>query len=119
MGLELDKAGAIKVDEFSHTNVDSIWAIGDITDRMNLTPVALMEGMAFAATVFGGKPTSCGYENVSALSYPGYTACSGDKTPISVFEFKYYNPLFLGSSKAQGSAPMRHPPIYASILSLL
>jgi glutathione reductase (NADPH) len=37
--------------------VDSIWAVGDVTDRINLTPVALMEGGAFAKTVFGDEPT--------------------------------------------------------------
>jgi len=44
--------------------VPSIWAIGDVTDRMNLTPVALLEGKAFVATLFGGKPTVPDYENV-------------------------------------------------------
>ncbi len=43
-GVELDeKSGAVKVDEFSRTSVPSIYAVGDVTDRMNLTPVALME----------------------------------------------------------------------------
>lgn len=64
MGLELDSKGAIVVDKYSHTNVDSIWALGDITNRLNLTPVALIEGMAFAATVFGNKPTACTYDKV-------------------------------------------------------
>ena len=44
--------------------VPSIWAIGDCTDRMNLTPVALMEGKALVATLFGGKPTVPDYDNV-------------------------------------------------------
>ncbi|KVI00426.1 FAD-dependent pyridine nucleotide-disulfide oxidoreductase [Cynara cardunculus var. scolymus] len=48
VGVEVDSAGAVKVDEFSRTNVSSIWAIGDATNRMNLTPVALMEGTLFA-----------------------------------------------------------------------
>ena len=43
-GVELDpKSGAIKVDEYSRSTCPSIWAVGDVTDRMNLTPVALME----------------------------------------------------------------------------
>ncbi|KAK9822833.1 hypothetical protein WJX81_008309 [Elliptochloris bilobata] len=58
-GVELvEKTGAIKVDRFSRTNVPSIWAIGDVTNRLNLTPVALMEGMAFARHVFGGDPNA-------------------------------------------------------------
>ncbi|XP_078164311.1 glutathione reductase isoform X2 [Carex rostrata] len=46
-----------KVDEYSRTTVESIWAVGDATDRINLTPVALMEGGAFAKTVFANEPT--------------------------------------------------------------
>lgn len=54
-GVQLDpKTGAVAVDEASKTNVDSIYAVGDVTNRVNLTPVALMEGMAFAKNVFGG-----------------------------------------------------------------
>lgn len=49
---------AVKVDEYSKTTADSIYAVGDITNRVNLTPVAIREGHAFADTVFGGKPTS-------------------------------------------------------------
>jgi glutathione reductase (NADPH) len=54
-GVELDHVGAIKVDAFSRTNVDSIFAVGDVTNRVNLTPVAIREGHAFADTQFGGK----------------------------------------------------------------
>ncbi|KAL4439500.1 hypothetical protein ABPG77_008829 [Micractinium sp. CCAP 211/92] len=69
-GVKLDeKKKAIKVDEYSHTNVPSIWAIGDCTDRLNLTPVALMEGKALAATLFGGKPTVPDYENVPSAVF--------------------------------------------------
>ncbi|KAJ4835129.1 hypothetical protein Tsubulata_028113 [Turnera subulata] len=64
VGVELDRTGAVKVDEFSRTNIPSIWAVGDVTNRMNLTPVALMEGTCFAKTVFGGKPTKPDYDNV-------------------------------------------------------
>ena len=64
VGVELDKAGAIKVDEYSRTNVPSIWAVGDVTNRMNLTPVALMEGTCFAKSAFGGQPTKPDYDNI-------------------------------------------------------
>jgi glutathione reductase (NADPH) len=64
VGVELDGVGAIKVDEYSRTNVPSIWAIGDATNRMNLTPVALMEGTLFANTVFGNKPSKPDYTNI-------------------------------------------------------
>jgi glutathione reductase (NADPH) len=59
--LGLDKAGveltphyAVKVDEYSRSSVDNIYAVGDVTNRLNLTPVAIREGQAFADTVFGG-----------------------------------------------------------------
>jgi len=62
-GLGLDAAGvalndrhAIAVDEDSRTNVDNIYAVGDVTDRIQLTPIAIREGQAFADTVFGSKP---------------------------------------------------------------
>ncbi|KAK1307565.1 Glutathione reductase, cytosolic [Acorus calamus] len=61
VGVEVDKTGAVKVDEFSQTSVPSIWAVGDVTNRMNLTPVALMEGTCFAKTVFGGQPSKPDY----------------------------------------------------------
>ncbi|MBN9027344.1 MAG: glutathione-disulfide reductase [Rhizobiales bacterium] len=57
-GVQLDGASAIVVDEFSQSNVPSIYAVGDVTNRVNLTPVAIREGHAFADTVFGGKRIS-------------------------------------------------------------
>lgn len=54
-GVELAPSGAIMVDARSRTNVPSIFAVGDVTDRVNLTPVAIREGHAFADTEFGGK----------------------------------------------------------------
>ncbi len=55
VGVATDDAGAIVVDTFSRTSVDHIYAVGDVTNRVNLTPVAIREGHAFADTVFGGK----------------------------------------------------------------
>lgn len=57
-GVACDEKGAIMVDAYSKTNVDSIYAVGDVTDRVALTPVAIKEGHAFALTVFGDAPTS-------------------------------------------------------------
>ena len=54
-GVTLRDGGAVAVDPHSRTNVPSIYAVGDITDRINLTPVAIREGHAFADHVFGGK----------------------------------------------------------------
>lgn len=56
LGLELKVNGAIPVDRYSQSAIPSIYAVGDVTDRANLTPVAIREGHAFADTVFGGRP---------------------------------------------------------------
>ena len=54
-GVELTPHYAVKVDEYSRTTADNIYAVGDVTNRVNLTPVAIREGQAFADNVFGGK----------------------------------------------------------------
>jgi glutathione reductase (NADPH) len=56
-GVKLGARGEIPVDDYSQTNVPSIFAVGDVTDRANLTPIAIREGHAFADSVFGAKPT--------------------------------------------------------------
>jgi len=56
--------GGIAVDHWSKTSVDNIYAIGDVTHRINLTPVAIREGHAFADTVFGGRPTAVDHADV-------------------------------------------------------
>lgn len=54
--VELDAQGAIRVDEYNKSSCESIYAVGDVTNRVQLTPVAIREGQAFADTVFGGNP---------------------------------------------------------------
>ena len=63
-GVALADDGAVRVDAYSKTSVDSIWAIGDVTNRLNLTPVATAEGMWLARTLFGNEPTPVDHENV-------------------------------------------------------
>jgi glutathione reductase (NADPH) len=63
-GVKLGMTGGIEVDGYSQTSVSNIYAIGDVTDRVNLTPVAIREGHAFADTVFGNKPTRVDHRNV-------------------------------------------------------
>lgn len=53
------------VDELQRTNVPHIWALGDVTDKLQLTPVALMEGMAFASTCFGGVDKKPDYDLIA------------------------------------------------------
>jgi len=68
-GVALNEAGAVKVDDYSKTSVDNIWAVGDVTDRMNLTPVAIREGAAFAETEFYGRPTRFDHEMVASAVF--------------------------------------------------
>ncbi len=68
-GVALNERGAVVVDEFSKTNVDNIWAVGDVTDRINLTPVAIREGAAFAETVFSDNPTSFDHDTVASAVF--------------------------------------------------
>ena len=71
-GVELTERGAIKVDADSRTSVPSIYAIGDVTDRVQLTPVAIREGHAFADTVFGNNPWRVDYSSIpsAVFSHP-------------------------------------------------
>ncbi len=57
LGVDLDEQGAVKVDEFSRSSVPHVYAVGDVTNRAQLTPAAIREGAAFAATVFNDTPT--------------------------------------------------------------
>ena len=63
-GIALNHKGAVAVDDYSRTSVPHIYAIGDVTDRLQLTPVAIREGHAFADTVFGGKDIKVDHSNV-------------------------------------------------------
>jgi glutathione reductase (NADPH) len=68
-GVALDEKGAIKVDDYSRTSVENIWAVGDVTDRINLTPVAIREGAAFAETEFYGRPTRFDHDMVASAVF--------------------------------------------------
>ena len=71
-GVELNEKGAIKVDEYSRSSCESIYAVGDVTDRLQLTPVAIREGHAFADTVFGDNKRKVDYGCVpsAVFSHP-------------------------------------------------
>jgi glutathione reductase (NADPH) len=68
-GVKLDEAGAVIVDAFSKTCVESIYAIGDVTNRMNLTPVAIRDGHAFANTVYNNLPTPVDHGSVPSAVF--------------------------------------------------
>ena len=75
-GVALDDKGAVTVNEDSQTSCPSIYAVGDVTNRIQLTPVAIREGQAFADTVYGGKPTRVDYDCVpsAVFSHPPIAA---------------------------------------------
>jgi len=68
-GVKTDAAGAVIVDEFSQSSVESVYAIGDVTNRMNLTPVAIRDGHAFADTVYNNRPTSVDHSTVPSAVF--------------------------------------------------
>lgn len=69
IGVEMDVIGAVKVDADNRSSVDSIFAVGDVTNRVQLTPVAIREGQAFADTIFGEKPHQVDYETIPAAVF--------------------------------------------------
>jgi len=71
-GVKLNDKGAVAVDADNRSSVDSIFAVGDVTDRVQLTPVAIREGQAFADTFFGNKPTRVDYSCIpsAVFSHP-------------------------------------------------
>lgn len=69
LGVDLADNGAIVVDDYFKTSVDSIYAIGDVIDRLQLTPVALAEGMAVAKTLFRGEPSKADYEYIATAVF--------------------------------------------------
>ena len=96
-GVTLERNGAVKVDEYSQTNVPSIYAIGDVTDRVQLTPVAIREGMAFVDTVFKGKPTPVDHELIASavftqpeLGAVGMTEAEAEREgPIDIYSTSF------------------------------
>lgn len=68
-GVQLAPNGSVPVDAFSQTNVPSVFAVGDVTERITLTPVAIREGHAFADTVFGARPTRVDHADVASAVF--------------------------------------------------
>ena len=108
-GVEL-KDGAIAVDAYSRTNVENIWAVGDVTNRINLTPVAIREGAAFAQTEFYDNPTTFDHEMVASavFSQPAIGAVgmseaearhAGHKVDIYLSRFRAMKNTFAGGDE--------------------
>jgi glutathione reductase (NADPH) len=93
VGVHLDRNGAIEVDAYSQTAVPSIYAVGDVTDRVNLTPVAIREAAAVVETVFGGPPTKLDHAGIASAVFtqPEYGSvglteeAARDLEPIEVY----------------------------------
>ncbi len=68
-GVELSDGGAVMVDEWNQSSVESIYAVGDVTDRIALTPVAIQEGRAFAETNFNDNPLTVDYDDVPSAVF--------------------------------------------------
>ncbi len=105
-GVTIGRRGEIVVDDYSQTNVPSIFAIGDVTDRVQLTPVAIREAMAFVETVFKGNPTKVDHELIpsAVFTQPEFGTVglteeqARDKEPIEVYStsFRPMQTLFAG-----------------------
>ena len=68
-GVDLTENGAIKVNEWNQSSVESIYAVGDVTDRINLTPVAIAEGRAFSETIYNNNPMKTDYNDVPSAVF--------------------------------------------------
>ena len=105
-GVETGRHGEIIVDDYSQTAVPSVYAIGDVTDRVQLTPVAIREGMAFVETVFKGNPTKTDYDLIPSAVFTqpelgtiGLTEEQArDIEPVEIYctSFKPMNHAFAG-----------------------
>ena len=108
-GVKLGKGGKIEVDDYSQTNIPSIFAVGDVTDRVNLTPVAIREGQAFVETVFNANPTKVDHSNIASAIFtqPEYGAVglseedARDQGPIDVYSaaFRPMQNSFIGKEE--------------------
>lgn len=108
LGVALSDGGAVNVTEYSQTAVPSIYAIGDVTDRVNLTPVAIREGMAFVETVFKANPTPVDHDLIPSAIFTqpemGTVGLSeeaaADMEPIEVYAttFKPMQSSFAGQA---------------------
>lgn len=68
-GVDVEPSGAVKVDKYSRTTQPNIYAVGDVTNRVNLTPVAIREAAAFIETVFNDKPTAFDHDNIASAVF--------------------------------------------------
>jgi len=109
IGVKLGRKGEVVVDDYSQTGVPSVYAVGDVTDRVNLTPVAIREGMAFVETVFKGNPTPVDHDLIPTAIFTqpemGTVGLSeeeaAEQEPIEVYatSFKPMQQAFAGRAE--------------------
>ncbi len=109
VGVKLGRKGEVVVDAYSQTGVPSVYAVGDVTDRVNLTPVAIREGMAFVETVFKGNPTPVDHDLIPTAIFTqpemGTVGLSeeeaAEQEPIEVYatSFKPMQQAFAGRAE--------------------
>ncbi|MCL4675619.1 MAG: glutathione-disulfide reductase [Pararhodobacter sp.] len=113
-GVALAENGAVVVDAYSQTNIPSIYAVGDVTDRIQLTPVAIREGHAFADTVFGGTPVKADHAMVASAVFTRPEAGTVGLTeeaaraegPVEIY-MASFNPMQTAFIKAETKALMK------------
>ncbi|PVH30503.1 glutathione-disulfide reductase [Pararhodobacter oceanensis] len=113
-GVTLGKGGEVVVDAYSQTNIPSIFAVGDVTDRIQLTPVAIREGHAFADTVFGGTPVKPDHTMVASAVFTRPEAGTVGLTeeqasaegPVEIY-MASFNPMQSSFIKAESKALMK------------
>lgn len=108
VGVALGRGGEVVVNEYSQTNVPSIYAVGDVTDRVQLTPVAIREGMAFVETVFNGNPTKVDHAlipsaiftqpEMGTIGLPEEAAAAQEAIEVYATTFKPMQTAFAGRS---------------------
>ena len=107
-GVKLGADGAVVVDNYSKSSVDSIHAIGDVTNRLNLTPVATAEGMALAKTLFGGQPTPVDHDNVPTAVFAnpnlGTVGLSEEKARARYGKVDIYKTAFRSLKHTMGAS---------------
>jgi glutathione reductase (NADPH) len=108
-GLRLGRRGEIEVDDYSQTAIPSVYAVGDVTNRLQLTPVAIREAAAFVETVFHGRPTAFSHELVPGAVFTqpeyGYVGLTEEQAreqePVEVYctSFRPMRTAFIGRSE--------------------
>ena len=108
-GVRLGRRGEVEVDRYSQTNIPSIYAVGDVTDRLQLTPVAIREGAAFVETVFHGRPTAFSHDLVPGAVFTqpeyGYVGLTEEaaraQEPVEIYctSFRPMQTAFIGRSE--------------------